>query len=189
MHCWKYLKSTIDFKLTLSPSSDDHQVQLFTDATWANDLDTRTSQSGIIAFWKNCPISWTSNKQRNITLSSTESELNALSDGIQENLWLTHLISELWNVKLLPSLFHINNKGLLEKIQHFGSNSKTKHIDIKIKYIQKLFKENEIKINLIPSANMTADALTKAANSQLLHCLISQCFSKADSSSSNDQGC
>ncbi|KNZ46434.1 hypothetical protein VP01_7267g1, partial [Puccinia sorghi] len=96
----------------------------------SDDLETFLSRSGSICFWKSCPISWNSKKQRNITLSSTEAELNALSDGVQENLWIRFLIEELYNNTINPTEFNVENKGLLDKINNFGSNSKTKHLDI-----------------------------------------------------------
>jgi hypothetical protein len=93
-------------------------------------------RSGTLAFWKSCPIPWNSKKQKNITMSSTKSEMNALSDGKQENQWLLFLIEELWRIKLSPTLFYIDNKGLLEKLKNFGSNSKTKNLNIKIKSLR-----------------------------------------------------
>ncbi|KNZ57365.1 hypothetical protein VP01_2177g1 [Puccinia sorghi] len=91
IHCWKYLAGTIDLKLTLRPDPKDQSetIQHYTDATWADNLETRLSRSGSICFWKACPIAWNSKNQRNITLLSTEAELNALSDGVQEN----HILS------------------------------------------------------------------------------------------------
>ncbi|PLW21803.1 hypothetical protein PCANC_02944 [Puccinia coronata f. sp. avenae] len=96
-------------------------------------------------------------------MSSTESELNALSDGEQENQWLSFLIEELWQLDLPPTLFHIDNKGLLEKLKNFGSNSKTKHLDIKIKSLREKFNDKVIYVQLIPSKDMIADSLSKAA--------------------------
>ena len=124
VHCWKYLKGTKHLGLLLQPKAEElgEQIQFYTDATWADDQETRISQSGSIAFWKSCPISWNSKKQKNITLSSTKSEMNALADGEQENQWLYSMIEELWKEKLSPTLFHIDNKGLLEKLKKFGSN-------------------------------------------------------------------
>ncbi|KNZ55648.1 hypothetical protein VP01_2623g5 [Puccinia sorghi] len=81
-------------------------LQHFTDATWADDLETCLSQSGSICFWNACPVAWNSKKQKNITLSSTEAELNALSEGFQENQWIKFLAKELWNEKFQPSNFH-----------------------------------------------------------------------------------
>ncbi|KNZ52895.1 hypothetical protein VP01_3405g1 [Puccinia sorghi] len=130
--------------------------------------------NGSLAFWKSCPIRWNSKKQRNITMSSTESEMNALSDGEQENEWLSFLIEELWRIKLAPTLFHIDNKGLLEKLKFFGSNSKKKHLDIKIKNLREKF-------------NKVADSLTKAAPHSSIKKLQEKCLSVL--SSSSKEGC
>ncbi|KNZ57600.1 hypothetical protein VP01_2117g1 [Puccinia sorghi] len=135
LHVWKYLKGTQDLGLLLKPKASgmvDH-IQFYTDATWAEDQETR---------------------QKNIKLSFTESEMNALSDGEQENQWLTFLIEE---------LFHVDNCGLLEKLKKFGSNSKTKHLDIKIKNRRDKFSKKEIDVKLIFSEDMIADSLSKAA--------------------------
>ncbi|KNZ47016.1 hypothetical protein VP01_6755g1, partial [Puccinia sorghi] len=59
LHCWKYLKGTIDMKLNLRPDSyDNNNIKYFTDATWADDLESPLSRSGTICFWKSCPIAW-----------------------------------------------------------------------------------------------------------------------------------
>ncbi|KNZ48580.1 hypothetical protein VP01_5558g1, partial [Puccinia sorghi] len=178
LHCWKYLKGTIDMKLTLRPDSSDknNKIKYFTDATWADDLESRLSRSGTICFWKSCPIAWNSKKQKNVALSSTEAELNTLSDGVQESQWITYLIEELWKEKLKPSEFNVDNQGLIEKIKNFGSNSKTKHLDIKMKWLRELKNSNQINVKLIPSEEMVADALTKASNADSLRRLQQRCF-------------
>ncbi|KNZ56886.1 hypothetical protein VP01_2294g3 [Puccinia sorghi] len=178
LHCWKYLKGTLSLGLLLKPCPDKKidRINFFTDATWAEDQETRISRSGSLAFWKSCPLMWNSKKQRNITMSSTESEMNALSDGEQENQWLTYLIEELWKTELAPTLFHIDNKGLLEKLKNFGSNSKTKHLDIKIKGLREKFKNDEIAVKLISSNDMLADSLTKAAPLSSIRKLQDSCL-------------
>lgn len=178
LHVWKYLKGTKDMGLLLKPRSSDleDRIQFYTDATWAEDQETRLSQSGSIAFWKACPISWNSKKQKNITMSSTESELNALSDGEQENQWLAFLIEELWRLKLPATVFYVDNRGLVEKLKKFGSNSKTKHLDIKIKALRDKFSRGDIDVHLIPSDQMLADSLTKAAPHQSVKKLQEKCL-------------
>jgi hypothetical protein len=160
LHVWKYLKGTANLGLLLRPEPNKliDRINFFTDATWAEDHESRISRSGTLAFWKLCPILWNSKKQKNITMSSTESKMNALSDGEQENQWLLFLIEELWRIKLSPTLFHIDNKGLLEKLKNFGSNSKTKHLDIKIKSLREKYTSKEIDIRLIPSPVSLCDA-------------------------------
>ncbi|KNZ49495.1 hypothetical protein VP01_4978g1, partial [Puccinia sorghi] len=178
LHCWKYLKGTMDLKLTLRPDKIDSSkaVKYYTDSTWADDLEYRLSRSGSICFWKACPVAWNSKKQKNIALSSTKAELNALSDGVQESQWITYLIEELWKEKLNPTEFNIDNQGLLEKIKNFGSNSKTKHLDIKMKWLRELKNSNQINVKLIPSEEMVADALTKPSGAESLRRLQERCF-------------
>jgi hypothetical protein len=189
VHCWKYLLGTRNLGLLLKPRKNTFidRINFFTDATWAEDQETRISQSGSLAFWKSCPILWNSKKQKNITMSSTESEMNALSDGEQENQWLKFLIEELWRKKLAPTLFSIDNKGLLEKLKNFGSNSKTKHLDIKLKNLRDKFKKKEIDVELITSEAMLADSLTKAAPLSSVKKLQDNCLTVL--SSSNKEGC
>ncbi|KNZ57459.1 hypothetical protein VP01_2152g8 [Puccinia sorghi] len=188
-HVWKYLKGSKELSLTLQPRTSDSKEGLehYTDATWADDLNTRLSRSGSICFWKNCPVAWNSKKQKNITLSSTEAEMNALADGAQENQWIKFVAEELWNEELQPTTFKIDNQGLIEKIKHFGSNSKTKHLDIKAKWLRDLNNKNEIVVQLIPSEDMVADTLTKASSSESLRRLQERCFLVHFSSSSG--GC
>jgi hypothetical protein len=93
IHVWRYISGTRHLQLKLKPNTvgQENSIQHFTDATWADDLETQLSRSGSICFWKTCPVAW------NSTLSSTEVELNALSDGVQENEWIKFLAEEIWN--------------------------------------------------------------------------------------------
>ncbi|PLW20348.1 hypothetical protein PCASD_10718 [Puccinia coronata f. sp. avenae] len=69
----------------------------------------------------------------------------------------------------------IDNKGLDDKVKKFGSNPKTCHIDLKTQGIQQEVRHNNIRIQLIGTANMVANALTKsAAKSSILN--LSQCI-------------
>jgi hypothetical protein len=72
-------------------------------------------------------------------------------------------------------------------IKKFGSNSKTKHLDIKIKSLCEKFKEKEIDVKLITSEAMLAESLTKAAHLASVQKLQDKCLSAL--SSSNNEGC
>ncbi|KNZ58903.1 hypothetical protein VP01_1836g4 [Puccinia sorghi] len=156
IYCCKYLAGMVDMKLTLQPDSraTSKTIQHFTNATWTDDIETCLSRSGSICFFNPHPVAWKSKKQRNITLSSTEAELNVLYDGVQENLWIKFLIEEIYNKNLNPTQFNVGNKGLINKINNFGSNSNTKHLDIKAKWLRNLKKNYIIFVKLIPSKQL-----------------------------------
>ncbi|KNZ55612.1 hypothetical protein VP01_2631g2, partial [Puccinia sorghi] len=69
--------------------------------------------------------------------------------------------------ELKPTQFQIDKKGLIDKINNFGLNSKTKP-DIKAKWLCDLKTKNDISVRLIPSKEMIVDALTNPANADSL---------------------
>lgn len=178
LHVRKYLVGTLSLCLTLkSNRSAPGLLQVFTDSTWADDPHSQKSQTGFIIFWKSSPFAWKSRKQSNITLSSMEAELNALTDGAQESLWIQSIVGDLWrDSRIQPSDFYVDNKGLVNKVKHFGSNSKTKYIDMKMKWLREQSDSGDIHVNLIGTDKMIANSLTKAANKQALNLLATRCF-------------
>lgn len=57
----------------------------------------------------------------------------------------------------------IDNKGLDDKLKKFGSNPKTRHIDLKMKGLRQEVKSQNIRVTLIGTSKMIADAMTKPA--------------------------
>ncbi|KNZ61784.1 hypothetical protein VP01_1358g5 [Puccinia sorghi] len=156
---WQYLRHTKDLKFTIYPVEPNQFLSIFSDATWGDDPDSRTSQSGYLCYLFGSLISWNSCRQRSITYSSTEAELNPLVESFHEGVWLKALINEMWDLQI-ESAAHfidddelnqqltvddktfkekyctnhlIDNKGLNDKLKKFGSNSKTRHIDLRTK--------------------------------------------------------
>ncbi|KNZ45555.1 hypothetical protein VP01_8009g1, partial [Puccinia sorghi] len=105
------------------------------------------------------------------------------------NQWIEYLIEELYNKELRPTRFQIDNKGLIDKINNFGSNSKTKHLDIKAKWLRDLKNNNEICVKLISSEEMVAEALTKPLNQDSLKRLREKRFLVTVLFSSRGGGC
>ncbi|KNZ50128.1 hypothetical protein VP01_4584g2 [Puccinia sorghi] len=186
---WQYLKKTIDLKITLHIKDPNQLLQIFSDASWGDDPQDRTSQSGYLCFLFGSLISWNSCKQRSITYSSTEAELNPLVKSFHEGIWIKALLAEMWNIQMTaynhlidnPDLLErlmmtdedfkkkysnehlIDNKGLDDKVKRFGSNPKTRHIDLKTKGLRKEVKHQNMRVTLIGTQYMVADSLTKAA--------------------------
>ncbi|KAH9443964.1 hypothetical protein Pst134EB_033136 [Puccinia striiformis f. sp. tritici] len=186
---WQYLRHTQDLKLTLEILKPNQLLEVYSDATWADNPTDRTSQSGYLCYLFGALVSWNSSRQHNITYYSTEAELNPLVDSFHEGTWLKALLSDIWNIQLnaathyiddkelnerlmmddeefkekFANSHYIDNKGLDDKLKKFGSNPKTRHIDLKTKGIRQELKFKNIKIILVRTYNMIADALTKAA--------------------------
>ncbi|KNZ57549.1 hypothetical protein VP01_2129g4 [Puccinia sorghi] len=198
---WQYLKRTADIKLTLHIKDPNQLLQIFSDASWGDDPQDRASQSGYLCFLFGSLISWNSCKQRLITYSSTEAELNPLVKSFHEGIWLKALLAEMWNIQITsanhliddPDLLErlmmtdedfkrkysnehlIDNKGLDDKVKRFGLNPKTRHIDLKTKGLRQEVKHQNMRITLIGTQDMVADSLTKAAGKNSIFNLV-QCI-------------
>ncbi|XP_015119301.1 uncharacterized protein LOC107042669 [Diachasma alloeum] len=75
----RYLKGTIHYEFKLSNRHDDElKLVGYADAKWAEDRETRQSNSGYIFKDLGGTISWASKRQECMTTSSTEAEIVAL---------------------------------------------------------------------------------------------------------------
>ena len=65
------------------------------DSEYAGDISTRKLTEGYIFMAAGAPISWASRRQQRVTLFSIEAEYVALTEAVQEALWLRRVQEEL----------------------------------------------------------------------------------------------
>lgn len=110
----RYLKVTINYKLTFE-TSDDFRIQGYCDADWANDEDDRRSTTGYIFTCLGGAISWNTRKQPTVALSTTEAEYMALAAAAQEALWIRGLAQKLKiNSCNEPIQINCDNRGAID---------------------------------------------------------------------------
>ena len=91
----RYLKGTSDYGLLIDGNEGHLEYEVYTDVSYANQEKVRTSISGFLVKLDGTCISWASGKQNCVALSTAESELIALSEGVKESEWLWHLTKEI----------------------------------------------------------------------------------------------
>lgn len=72
----RYLKGTVEFGLEYT-SGGDGKLLGFCDSSLADDVDNRRSTSGMVFYVNSNVISWASQKQKSVALSSCEAEFMA----------------------------------------------------------------------------------------------------------------
>lgn len=87
----RYVKGTIDLKLTYKKYLNAEMIIGFIDADWAGDTVSRKSTSGYCFQIFGCTVSWCLRKQSCIAVSSTEAEYIALSQCITEACWFHNM--------------------------------------------------------------------------------------------------
>ena len=133
----------------------------YVDSDFAGDTNDRKSQTGYVFWWNGCPISWRSQKQSVVALSSTEAELVAAVEATREAVAIRTLLGELGiEPSRATAIFEDNNGALLLSKGHIGG-ARTKHISIKYHYVAEQSRKGVISLVRVDSQNNHADPLTK----------------------------
>ena len=105
-HVLRYVKGTLDYKLSFTKPEDDLELTGFCDADWAGSSEDRKCTSGHCFFLSKsgAAISWKSRKQPTVALSSCEAEYVAISSAVQEAKFLTQLMNEITRTKVIQNV-------------------------------------------------------------------------------------
>lgn len=156
-----YLKGTVDYKIQYISCGEECELTGFSDADFANDVETRRSITGYIFFLAGGPITWSSKRQKLVTLSTTESEYVAASAAAKETIWLKKLLRDL-EYPCKEMILYVDNQSTIKLTHNPEYHKRTKHIDIQYHYIREKVTNKDIKIGYVPSEIQKADILTKA---------------------------
>ena len=157
----RYLKGTTD--LALCYQGSDLQLEGYTDADWAGDLDERRSTSGFVFLLGNGAISWSSKKQTCIALSTMEAEFVAFSTAAQEAVWLRNFLDHLMDASDSgPVPINCDSQAAIAYTKNPKFHCKTKHIDLRYKFARDYVKHKMVDIRYVSTHDMIADPLTKA---------------------------
>jgi hypothetical protein len=140
----------------------DIRVVAFVDSDYASDRGDRKSISGHLVTVGGCLVSWQSKKQTGVTLSSTEAEFVAMSMAATELKFVVSLLTELGNgPPVLPSILKEDNTGAIFMAKNTAIGQRTKHVDIRYRFVNDMILSNELWVEHIRSGENPSDAMTK----------------------------
>lgn len=157
---FRYLKQTIDYGIIFGKSGSINELAGFTDADYAGCLQTRKSRSGYIFLLNGAPISWSSQRQNCVSLSTTEAEYVALANGTKEAIWLRRLLNEL-GIRCDSVKIYVDNQSAISLANNPEYHKRSKHIDVRYHFVRDVVHKREITVEYIPSDKQLADILTK----------------------------
>ena len=158
----KYLKKTSNYGLFMDGNDQTIEYEVYTDASFACREKERKSVSGYCVKMASTCISWSSSKQDSVALSTTESEIIALSEGLKESEWLYHILKELGFVHKLPIQVWCDSIGAIKTCTNPGNHKSTKHIETRHLFGRDLTEKGRVIISYLNTTEMLADCLTKA---------------------------
>jgi hypothetical protein len=102
-------------------------------------------------------------KQRITTMSSTEAEIVAVSDGLSQIVWTKNFLDALgWNVDK-PLLLEQDNTGAIRSINQGRPDvqSQLKRVEVRYFTVTRYIENGFIEVVWVPTAKIVADVLTK----------------------------
>jgi hypothetical protein len=158
----KYLKQTSNYGLYIDGNINQLSYEVYTDASFACQEKERISVTGYCVMLAGVCISWSSSRQKCVAVSTTESELIALSEGVKESEWFGQLLSELGFKQTEPIIIRCDSKSAIAVVQNPGNHNSTKHVEIRFLFTRDLVEKGKIKVVYCHTLEMLADLLTKA---------------------------
>ncbi|KAG6530658.1 hypothetical protein ZIOFF_012901 [Zingiber officinale] len=158
----RYLKGTIYFGLAYTKGPQEISIFGYSDSDLAGDLDGRKSTSGMAFYFNESLVSWNSQKQKTVALSSSEAEFMAATTATCQALWLRSLVSELTGEEPKPVTLFVDNKSAIALMKNPVFHGRSKHIDTKFHFIRKCVEKGQIVVEFVNTGEQRADVLTKA---------------------------
>lgn len=158
---FRYLNHTKHVGITYGDSGNGMKLIGYTDADYARDIDTRRSTTGYAFKIGNGIVTWRSQRQKTIALSTTEAEFMAICDGAKEAIWLRQLLKDIGYEQKEATTLMIDNLSAIRLVQNPELHHRTKHIDIRLFFVRDVYQEDTINLKHVESENQLADAFTK----------------------------
>ncbi|XP_060959182.1 secreted RxLR effector protein 161-like [Cannabis sativa] len=168
----RYVKGSLDIGLTFgNKSNSQEELTGFVDSDYAGSIDTRKSLTGYAFTVLGGCVSWKSNLQKVVALSSTEVEYMAATKAVKEAIWLKGLTKEL-GFNTDDVTVYCDNQSALHLMKNPMFHERSKHIDIKLHFIRYVVARKEVTMKKINTAHNPADMLTKCVTqAKFRHCL------------------
>ena len=112
------------------------------------------------------PISWSSKKQTVVALSTSEAEYIAACEAACQALWISSLLEELKVFTSEAVDLLVDNKSAIDLAKNHVSHDKSKHIDIKFRFLKDQVSKGKIRLQHCRTEKQLADIMTKSLKSE-----------------------
>ncbi|XP_042756658.2 retrovirus-related Pol polyprotein from transposon TNT 1-94 [Lactuca sativa] len=158
----RYVKGTLSHGLVYSKEEEKVNISGYTDSDLAKDINDRRSTGGMAFYVNGNLVTWASQKQRVVALSSCEAEFIAATMAACQGIWLRRLLTEITGQKVPPVTLFVDNQSALDLMKNPVFHGRSKHIDIRYHFIRECVENGEITVKHVSGKSQKADILTKS---------------------------
>jgi hypothetical protein len=160
----RYVSSTLSLGITYTshlPEDAKGVLWAASDASWADDAETRRSTTGIVLMLAGGAIEWRSKRQSTVAQSSAEAEYIAAADAAKSIVYIRQLLAHLTCPQQQPTQLQMDSQAAICIAMQDSNNHRRKHIDVKHHYLREQAQAGTITLSWVPTAEQVADIFTK----------------------------
>nr|GFA19152.1 zinc finger, CCHC-type [Tanacetum cinerariifolium] len=157
----RYVKGTKDYGITYKHNGGN-KIHGYSDSSYGVNTQEGKGTTGIIFYYGESPISWSTQKQATVALSSCESEFIAATAAAMQALWLKRLLSRLTHSDKEKITILVDNKSAIALMKNPVFHGRSKHIDTKYHFIRECVERDDIQVEFVSGDYQKADIPTKA---------------------------
>lgn len=158
----RYIRGTIDYGCIYKSVTTEPVLIGFSDSDLAGDIDDRKSTSGTVFFLGSSIITWTSQKQKIVALSSCEAEYIAAAEAACQGIWLSRLLADMMGKDPSKIKLRVDNKSAIALCKNLVHHERSKHIDTRFHFIRECIETGKLDVDHVSTDGQLADILTKA---------------------------
>ncbi|RDY07024.1 hypothetical protein CR513_08918, partial [Mucuna pruriens] len=144
---WGALKWILRFKRKLH---DEETIKVYVDFDYARNINTRKSLFGYVFTYLSV-----------VALSTTQVEFIALKEGVKEVMRIKCFIGELGIAQNNVTKF-VDSQNIIHPSKHQVYHEKSKHIDVKLHFIQDVIQTKEILVENVATKVNPTNVFTKS---------------------------
>ena len=157
----RYIRGTISLGIMFTRSSK-LEVVGFSDSSHNVDEDDGKSTTGHVFYLDDSPITWSSQKQEIVALSSCEAEFMAATEAAKQAIWLQELLGEVMGKTCEKVKLKVDNKSAIALTRNPVFHGRSKHIHRRFHFIRECVEKEQIEVEHVPGVEQRADILTKS---------------------------
>ncbi|GJU46395.1 ribonuclease H-like domain, reverse transcriptase, RNA-dependent DNA polymerase [Tanacetum coccineum] len=144
----RYVKGTKDYGITYKHNGGN-KIYGYSDSSYGVNTQEGKGTTGIIFYYGESPISWSTQKQATVALSSCESKFIAATATVTQALWLKRLLSKLTHSQEEKVTIQVDNKSAIALMKNPVFHGRSKHIDTKYHFIRECVEREDIQVEFI----------------------------------------
>ena len=157
----RYLRVSCSLGLVFSRSTQ-LKIVGYSDSSHNVDTDDGRSTTGHAFYLDESLITWCSQKQDIVALSSCEAEFMAATEAAKQAIWLQELLSEIMGTCCVKVTIRVDNKSAIALTRNHVFHGRSKHIHRRFHFIRECVENEQIEVEHVPGSEQRADLLTKS---------------------------